>query len=55
MTATATPTDKEADRRIPPGDGKLNPVNHIVRIVVVRLVLTRTPRVKAMVQVKAMV
>ena len=35
MTATATPTNKEADRRIRPGDGKLNPVNHIVRIVVV--------------------
>ena len=35
MTATASPTNKEADRRIRPGDGKLNPVNHIVRIVVV--------------------
>ena len=36
MTATATTTNKEVDRREHPGDGKLNPVNHIVRIVVVR-------------------
>jgi hypothetical protein len=36
MTATATPTNKEADRRIRPGDGKKNPQPHIVRIVVVR-------------------
>ena len=42
MTATATPTDTEPDRRHP-GDGKLNPVNHIVRIVVVRLAAGSKP------------
>jgi hypothetical protein len=36
MTATVTTTDNEADLRVAPGDGRLNPVNHIVRIVVVR-------------------
>jgi hypothetical protein len=36
MTATATTTDKEVDPREVPGGGRLNPVNHIVRIIVVR-------------------
>jgi len=35
MTATATPPNRDVNR-IKPGDGKLKPVNHIVRIVVVR-------------------
>jgi hypothetical protein len=36
MTATATTPDKEVDPREVPGGGGLNPVNQIVRIVVVR-------------------
>jgi hypothetical protein len=35
MTATAAPTDQQCDGREVPGDGKRNPCNHIVRIVVV--------------------
>ena len=37
MTATANETNQEAARSERPGDGKLNPVGHIVRIVVVGL------------------
>lgn len=36
MTAAVRTVHKEADSRVAPGDGMLNPVNHIVRIVVVR-------------------
>ena len=36
MTATATTTDNKVDPREVPGGGRLNPVDHIVRIVVVR-------------------
>jgi hypothetical protein len=35
MTTTATTTEKQVDREVP-GGGKLQPVHHIVRIVVVR-------------------
>ena len=45
MTAIEAPTDKEADRRELPGDGKKNPVRHIVRIVVVRPAAGPTPAV----------
>ena len=45
MTAIETPTDKEADRRELPGDGKTNPARHIVRIVVVRPAAGPTPAV----------
>jgi hypothetical protein len=37
MTLTAPTTDTKTGTRELPGDGKLNPVHHIVRIVVVRL------------------
>jgi hypothetical protein len=36
MTAAARTAHKKADSRVAPGDGRLKPVNHIVRIVVVR-------------------
>jgi hypothetical protein len=45
MTAIEAPTDKEADRRELPGDGKKNPARHIVRIVVVRRAAGSTPAV----------
>jgi hypothetical protein len=44
MTATAPPTDTKPDRRRP-GDGKHNPVHHVVRIVVVRPAAGSTPAV----------
>ena len=44
MTETATTTHLQTDLRKLPGDGKLNPVNHVVRIVVVRPTATSSAR-----------
>jgi hypothetical protein len=45
MTATAVPTDSQADPREVPGGGRENPVHHAVRIVVVGPAAGSTPAV----------
>ena len=45
MTATAVPRDTQSDPREVPGGGKLKPVRHTVRIVVVRSAAGSTPAV----------
>ena len=47
MTATAAPTDTQSDPREVPGGGKLKPVRHSVRIVVVRPAAGPTPAVQS--------
>jgi hypothetical protein len=44
MTAAARTAHKKADSRVAPGDGRLNPVNHVVRIVVVRTGSAKAPK-----------
>lgn len=45
MTATAVPRDTQSDPREVPGGGKLKPVRHVIRIVVVRPAPGSTPAV----------